>query len=293
MDLPSEYLTTRELAELLRIKERKIYDLASSGQVPCTRATGKLLFSRKAIDAWLAANAVGDSSTAKHSSLPNVFLGSHDPLLDWAISASECGIASYFDGSLAGLQRFSQGEGIASSMHIYAPEDDDWNRPAVKSAGVLSDAVLVSFCRRSRGIIYRPGLGQIETLDDLKLHRFVGRQAKAGAQLLLDHMFGQQGINPADINFAETAHTEADAATTIVENRADAALGLECYATQHRLGFIPLIEEQFDLLVNRRAWFETSFQTLLRFCATDKFSDRAATLPGYDISQFGAVRLNK
>jgi len=34
----SEYLTTKELAELLRIKERKVYDLAASGAVPCSKA---------------------------------------------------------------------------------------------------------------------------------------------------------------------------------------------------------------------------------------------------------------
>jgi len=30
----SEYLTTKELAQLLRIKERKVYDLAASGELP-------------------------------------------------------------------------------------------------------------------------------------------------------------------------------------------------------------------------------------------------------------------
>lgn len=38
-----EYLTVRELADLLRLKARKVYDLAASGTVPCSRATGKLL----------------------------------------------------------------------------------------------------------------------------------------------------------------------------------------------------------------------------------------------------------
>ena len=35
-----EYLTVKELAALLRLKERKVYDLAASGAVPCSRATG-------------------------------------------------------------------------------------------------------------------------------------------------------------------------------------------------------------------------------------------------------------
>ena len=40
-DTPSEFLTTQELAALLRIKERKVYDLAAAGQVPCVRVVGK------------------------------------------------------------------------------------------------------------------------------------------------------------------------------------------------------------------------------------------------------------
>ena len=53
MNKPPEYLTTKEVADLLRLKERKVYDLAADEVIPCTRATGKLLFSRAAVDRWL------------------------------------------------------------------------------------------------------------------------------------------------------------------------------------------------------------------------------------------------
>ena len=45
----SDYLTTKELAELLRIKERKFYDLASNSEVPCILVVGKLLSPRSQI----------------------------------------------------------------------------------------------------------------------------------------------------------------------------------------------------------------------------------------------------
>ena len=48
-----EFLTTREVAALLRVKERKVYDLAAAGAIPCRRVTGKLLFPRTEIEAWL------------------------------------------------------------------------------------------------------------------------------------------------------------------------------------------------------------------------------------------------
>ncbi|MCY3701237.1 MAG: helix-turn-helix domain-containing protein, partial [Rhodospirillales bacterium] len=47
------YLTTKEVAALLRVKERKVYDLAASGGIPHRRVTGKLLFPSAEILAWI------------------------------------------------------------------------------------------------------------------------------------------------------------------------------------------------------------------------------------------------
>ena len=39
-----DLLTTDEAAAYLRISERKLYDLVSTGAVPCTKVTGRWLF---------------------------------------------------------------------------------------------------------------------------------------------------------------------------------------------------------------------------------------------------------
>ena len=98
-DLPA-YLTTRELADLIRVKERKVYDLVAAGDVPCSRATGKLLFPRDAVLAWI--DRAGENADEVRER-PPVVLGSHDPLLEWALRESGCGLASLFDGSLDGV----------------------------------------------------------------------------------------------------------------------------------------------------------------------------------------------
>jgi excisionase family DNA binding protein len=66
-----DFLTTRELASLLRVKERKVYDLVAAGALPVRRVTGKLLFPRDEIDVWLGAqsrhggpNGVADGDAA-------------------------------------------------------------------------------------------------------------------------------------------------------------------------------------------------------------------------------------
>ncbi len=52
----TDYLTTRELAALLRVKQRKVYDLVSEEALPFRRVTGKLLFPKKEIEDWIAAS---------------------------------------------------------------------------------------------------------------------------------------------------------------------------------------------------------------------------------------------
>ena len=76
------YLTTREVADLLRLKERKVYDLVAAGEVPCVRVTGKLLFPRDLIEAWLARNLEYKAGAESLSQRPPISAGSHDPLLD-------------------------------------------------------------------------------------------------------------------------------------------------------------------------------------------------------------------
>ena len=48
-------LTTAEAADYLRLKERKLYELVAERQIPCTKVTGKWLFSRADLDRWLLA----------------------------------------------------------------------------------------------------------------------------------------------------------------------------------------------------------------------------------------------
>ncbi len=290
--LASEYLTTRELAELLHIKERKVYDLAASGQVPCSRATGKLLFSRAAIDAWLASKSAGVQPDAE-GPRPNVFLGSHDPLLDWALRESGAGIATFFDGSSDGLDRFGSAEGIATGLHLYHPETDTWNEPMVRSRFSNAPVVLTEFAWRERGLILLPdGEPEIRGLGGLKDRRIVPRQAGAGSQKLLEHLLSKQGLASTDIRYIAPARTETDAALAVLEGKADAAFGLLGVARQYRLTFLPTMRERFDLLVERRAWFEPPMQRFVRFCQSQALSQKARELHGYDVSGFGCVHFN-
>lgn len=287
----SDYLTTSEVAELLRIKERKVYDLASSGQLPCNKAIGKLLFPRDQINAWLAANA--EHAIEPLTDRPTVFLGSHDPLLEWALRESRCAIAMLFEGSADGLQRFIAREGIAAGLHIYDKNQQTWNTHSVKQHCSQSDAVLIEWAVRQRGLIVSPDYKtKIKSIDDLKDLQIVPRQPEAGAQLLFEQLIDQSGIDKKDINFIDAARTETDVAAAINSGTANAGFGLATVAASYNLHFVPLVEERFDLLIDRQQYFEEPIQNLLSFCKSERFANHVSVLVGYDITGLGRVHFN-
>lgn len=285
------YLTTKELAELLRIKERKVYDMASAGEVPCVRVVGKLLFPRSEILSWINAAHSGPHLTAANS-YPATLVGSHDPLLEWALRESQCGLASFCDGSQDGLERMARSEALACGTHLL--QGDEWNTAAVKQLLPDQAVVLVEFAQRERGLIVASGQsGSIASLENLKGLRVAHRQAAAASQQLFNVLLHKAGLVEEQlVPVAQCARTEDELGMLVFEGRADVAFGLASVAARLQLDFVPLLKERFDLLVWRKAWFDEPFQILLRFVQSEQFATRARDMGGYDISALGAVRYN-
>jgi len=288
------FLTTREVAELLRVKGHKVDGIAAAGEMPCRSVTVKRLCPRAEIAVWLA-GATGAAPRGRAATAPaNILAGSHDPLLDWAIRESGSGLATFFDGSLDGLARLARGEAGIAGLHVFEPARGDWNLDHVEAALGGAPVVLVEWAKRQQGLLLAEALdGQVRSVADLGGRRVVRRQASAGAGLLLDHLIAEAGLAEGKVRFVtELARTETEAAAAVASGQAEAAPGLAAMARQFGLGFLPTVEERFDLVVDRHAWFEPPFQRLLTFCAGAAFKAKAAELGGYDLSGHGRVVWN-
>jgi len=293
MALP-QFLTTREVAELLRIKERKVYELATDGAIPVSRVTGKLLFPRDLVEIWVQQHVEylgGRESLRAH---PLVLAGSHDPLLEWALRESGSGIATFFDGSLDGLQRLAGGEALAAGLHVHDSEGEGWNREALARAMPGMPVVLIEWARRRQGIVLARGNpGGVAGVRDLVGHKVIPRQANAGSQILFERLLGAEGIDPKALTLAgPAARSETDVALAVADGKAEAGFAIEAVARQMRLGFVPLAEERYDLAVWRRDYFEEPMQRLIAFAATPALADRAGELGGYDVAELGSVHYN-
>lgn len=289
-----EFLTTKEVAALLRIKERKVYELVGENAIPVSRVTGKLLFPRDMVEAWVRSNIEFRGGMERLVPRPPVLAGSHDPLLEWALRESGSGLATFFDGSLSGLQRLAEGGAVGAGMHVFEPDESDWNRAHVRRTLPGLPVVLIEWARRSQGLVLPAGNpGGVTGLRDLAGRRFLPRQEQAGSRLLLDYLLGKEGLDPGSIEMVlPPARSEADVALAVADGKADAGLAVETVARQHRLDFVPLFEERYDLVLWRRDYFEPPIQALMAFCRTPAFTGRAAELGGYEISGLGTVHYN-
>lgn len=290
----NELLTTEEAAEYLRLSERKLYELVASRAIPCSKATGRWLFPKVAVDRWLAAGLV--TPAALHAPAPPILGGSHDPLLEWALRESGCGLASLPEGSEAGLRRLARGEVIAAAIHLHPLQGDDdaANVEAVASAPGLHDAVLIGFVGREQGFLVAPG--NPRGLSDLASvvagsARLAQRPAGAGAQLLLLALAARAGLGLDRLNLVRPeCPTGPDIAQAIRSGRADCGIATRAVAQAAGLDFVPLAWERFDLALRQRDYFLPPLQRLFAFMRTAAFRERAAELGGYDLADSGGIR---
>lgn len=283
----SEYLTTKEVAALMRVKQRKIYDLVARSEIPFSKTTGKLLFPKEEVLAWI------NKDTAKTNTGQVTISGSHDPLFEAVLRQSGAEIATIWNGSSAGLDLVASGRASAAVLHIFSPEDHSWNIQAVQNACADKDVVLLQWAKRTRGLVMTPqSAAKVTSLADIQPYRISQRQQGAGAQILFSCLLDEAGLSSGALQQTDAFHTELDSVLALLEGQADIAFGLQHLARRYNLAFLPLVTEYVDILVDRKMVFEPAFQAVLAYCKTPAFDTLADKFDGYDTGGLGAVRFN-
>lgn len=293
-------MSTKEVADYLRLKERKIYDMVAQGDIPHSRVSGKLLFPRTLVDEWVKQSTAGTAITAMRNA-PAVIAGSSDPLLEWAVRESRCGLATMTYGSMDGVDRLLAGSACAAAMHIpsvggSAKPGGDRNIALASERLSHLDCVLLEWAKREQGLVVAAGnphkIGNLADLTKPKL-RVVVRQPGAGSYLLFLQLLTESRIDPDKLKIVQpAAQTEIDIASAILDGRADAGLAVRAVARQFHLDFIPLTIERLDIAVLRASFFDAPWQALMAFTGKPAFKRYAQTLAGYDIHGLGAVMWN-
>jgi len=190
-----DILTLRQATAFMRLSERSLYDLARGRRVPAALVGGKWLFPRALLERWL--NAPADPrDAAQRLDPPPILAGSHDPLLDWAVRQSGCGLALRSGGSLDGSPALRAKRSLPPRTCSIPTAGPSTNRPrgTCWRGGVWSAS---SWAWRDQGQIVPTGNpGGLAVVTDLIAPglRVVGRQPRAGSHILLQLLLAEAGV---------------------------------------------------------------------------------------------------
>src|SRR5215210_3057359 len=219
-----------------------------------------------------------------------VAVGSHDLVLDLAASelrAADPGVtlASSNVGSLGGLVALRDGLCHVAGSHLLDPESGEYTLPYVDRVLGGRDVAVVRLVHREQGLIVAPGnpLG-LTGIEDLARDgvRYVNRQRGAGTRVLLDHELARRGIAADAIGgYAREEHTHLAVAAAIAAGRADCGLGLLAAARAFGLGFVPVAEEPYDLVVSAAGLEDPALAPLWDLLESPSFAASVRGLGGY------------
>jgi putative molybdopterin biosynthesis protein len=181
-----------------------------------------------------------------------VLIGSHCVGLDVLLGRLRTrGISSKLItvGSEGGLAAVKRGECDAAGVHLFDPKSGTYNEPFLAPG-----LDLVRGYGRLQGVVFRPGDARFEGRSAEEAVRdaartpgivMVNRNRGSGTRALYDKLLGD--ARPAGYGVEASSHHAIAAA--VAQGRADFGIAIDIVAVDRELGFLPLCEEQFDLVI--------------------------------------------
>ena len=227
-----------------------------------------------------------------------VAVGSHDNTLDiladeLKAGSSNLSLSSSHVGSMGGLMAVKRGACHLAGSHLLDIEDGTYNVSYLKKFLPDRDVRLINLVMRDQGFIIPKGNPKgIKDIEDLVRGdiSFLNRQGGSGTRILLDYRLQQQDIDPAQINgYDAEEYTHMSVAVAVLSGTVDVGLGIFAAAKALDLDFIPVVTEQYDLVVPQEHFETAKIQALMDIVNSGTFKERVEALGGYATDKTGQV----
>ena len=227
-----------------------------------------------------------------------VAIGSHDLTLDLLASHlrrrdPKLTLASSHVGSLGGLIALGRGEAHLAGSHLLDEETGEYNLSYVERHLKNRDVVVVNLVHRVQGLMVAPGNPRgISSLEDLARDGlgFVNRQRGSGTRVLLDYKLKELGIAPERIKgYGREEYTHLAVAAAVAAGSADVGVGILSAARAIGVDFVPLLTEQYDLIVPGEFYESELLRPLMSLIRGEEFKREVEALGGYDVSTMGRI----
>lgn len=195
-------------------------------------------------------------------------------------------------GSMGGIMAIRNNEAHLAGVHLLDENTGRYNIDYANKFLKHMDWKLVHLAMRCQGFMVQPGNPKgINQLQDLLRPDivYINRQRGSGTRMLLDYELTKAGIDSKQVvGYEKEVGTHMAVAASVVGGNADVGLGVKAAAQALGLDFIPLAEEQYDLLMNFTA-DDPRQELILEIIQSKEFRQEIEALGGYDLSNAGRV----
>ena len=199
-----------------------------------------------------------------------------------------------FLGSLGGLMALAQGEADLAGSHLWDEVTGQYNLPFVQRVLPNRPLVLLTLVHRLIGLMLPPGNPErLRGIADLARPgvSFVNRQSGSGTRVWFDVQLKALGMQSSDITgYGREEITHLAVARAIADGEATAGVGIGAAAAAYGLGFIPLGQEQYDLVIPEELWDRRETKSLRAVVDSNHFKQAVQALGGYDSTATGQTR---
>ncbi|MXW08411.1 MAG: XRE family transcriptional regulator, partial [Gammaproteobacteria bacterium] len=176
-----------------------------------------------------------------------------------------------------------------AGLHLSGGESSEANVRAVRRRFPGRRMLVVNLTRWRQGFVVAAS-NPLDIRDAADLLRpgvrVVGREPGTGAEDLFARLLAGEGSGRPDFS-GPVAEGHLDVARRVHCGAADTGVAIESAALAWGLGFVPLVEERFDLVIPADIAEAPPVSRFLETLDDPGFRTEAASLPGYDTSISG------
>ncbi|PIC80862.1 hypothetical protein CSV75_03500 [Sporosarcina sp. P18a] len=302
--------TTDEIAQLLKVSKLTVYDIIKKGEIRAYRVGRQMRVDAVDLTAYKERLKSGGESTpvSSNSMIPQVtapesvtdkqiIISGQDLSLDILAShIEESGLfrpLRSFSGSLNSLIKMYQGQADIVSTHLFDGETDEYNVPYIKRLLTGRSYMVINLLGRKAGLyVQKDNPKNLQNWSDLGQSgvRLVNREKGSGARVLLDEQLRLAGITTCSITgYDDEELNHMAVAARISSGQADVGVGIEKTAQLINVDFIPLIQEQYDLVLIKTPENEQLRGLIVETLNSASFKEKLAAIGGYDLTKTGTI----
>ncbi len=218
-------------------------------------------------------------------------IGSHDPIIDEITDILKrtypgTVVSSSHVGSMGAIMAIKRGEAQMGAIHLLDEETGHYNDSYISTHFKDGGVRLQKGVKRIQGIMVAAGNPKnIKSFKDMERKdiSYVNRQKGSGTRILCDFLIKKNGMDTKDIyGYDREEFTHTSVAAQIASGTADAGLGIYSAAKTYGLDFIPVCNEEYDFLIDEKAYDSERVQRFINALHSDELKERLKKLGGYE-----------